>query len=789
MTDLLQAILPHLNRGDCPDDKWPDSKGDYWPLSPLRADRSSGSFSVGPKGYVDFATGDKGSLRQLAEKLAPVSSVAVLQCCTGGKNTPPPPLTLEAYAEAKALPVPFLEVLGVGTVHLKGRPALSVPYYDADGTETAARLRLSLTGKDRFRWRKGSKTMPYGLWRLDNARQAGYVVLVEGESDTQTLWYHDVPALGLPGASTWKAEWATYLEGLTVYVWQEPDDGGHRFAAKVGQSLPDARIITAPDGRKDISECHLLGEDVPALMQRLMAEARPYREIAAKQVSQEAAAAKARAGQLLTQPDILGAFAEHCRRAGLVGEERNAKLLYLVLTTRLLDRPVSAVVKGPSAGGKSFAVQTVLDAFPDSAYYALSSMSERALAYSQEPLSHRMLVLYEAAGMASDFGSYLLRTLLSEGRIRYETVEKTSEGLVPRLIERAGPTGAILTTTWASLHPENETRLLSLTVKDTTEQTAAVLATLADRANGKGPADSDLTPWHALQTWLELAGCRDVTIPYALDLASLCNPAAVRLRRDFGALLNLIKAHAILHQTQRERDAQGRIVATLADYAAVYELVADLVSEGVQATVSPTVRETVEAVVELSHGGEDPVSVGRLADLLGLDKSTVSRRVRVATELGYLVNLEDRRGKPARLLPGEDLPEEKPILPTPQTLAAVVAGGEGGVLSPPTTVQHCNTATDAAPFTPSAEWQDLPDGYVCPPGVEWRVNLTTGKNQARWPDMAARAEHQAAEQSEPVTQLEAPSGRTCLDCGRPVPWPRTYCNACREAALAAEEPL
>ena len=41
---------------------------------------------------------------------------------------------------------------------------------------------------------------------------------------------------------------------------------------------------------------------------------------------------------------------------------------------------------------------------------------------------------------------------------------------------------------------------------------------------------------------------------------------AVRLRRDFSVVLSLIKAHAILHQATRERDADGRIVATLADY-------------------------------------------------------------------------------------------------------------------------------------------------------------------------------------------------------------------------------
>ena len=107
------------------------------------------------------------------------------------------------------------------------------------------------------------------------------------------------------------------------------------------------------------------------------------------------------------------------------------------------------------------------------------------------------------------------------------------------------------------MHPENETRFLSLTVRDDRAQTARVLQALADRVNGAEPATVDLTPWHALQTWLELAGCRDVTIPFAHDLAALADPRAVRLRRDFGALLALIRAHAILHQATRARDAAG----------------------------------------------------------------------------------------------------------------------------------------------------------------------------------------------------------------------------------------
>jgi hypothetical protein len=294
-------------------------------------------------------------------------------------------------------------------------------------------------------------------------------------------------------------------------------------------------------------------------------------------------------------------------------------------------------------------------------------MSERTLAYSEEPIKHRFLVIYEAAGMSGEFATYLMRSLLSEGRVRYETVEQTSEGIRPRLIEREGPTGLIVTTTAVKLHPENETRLLSLTVTDTQDQTRAVMAALAEDADEAGP---NVEAWHALQVWLEGAEHR-VSIPYAKILADLIPPVAVRLRRDFGALLNLIRAHTLLHQASRDRDADGRIIATIEDYAAVRGLVADLVSEGIEVTVPKTVRETVEAVKRLQEDVKgEPVTVTDLARELRLDRSAVSRRARNAKDRGYLRDLEDNPRKPSRLILGDDLPDDVQILPSPQDVRA-----------------------------------------------------------------------------------------------------------------------
>lgn len=155
----------------------------------------------------------------------------------------------------------------------------------------------------------------------------------------------------------------------------------------------------------------------------------------------------AAAGDLVSCRNILGHFGTEVENAGLVGETSNAKILYLALTSRLFEWPVAIAIKGVSSGGKSFTVEQVLKFFPLAAYFERTGLSEKALAYSEEDFRHRHIIIYEAAGMNSDFGSYLIRSLLSEGRLLYEFVEKTKFGIRTRLIDKPGPTGLITTTT------------------------------------------------------------------------------------------------------------------------------------------------------------------------------------------------------------------------------------------------------------------------------------------------------------------------------------------------------
>ena len=623
--------------------------------------------------------------------------------------------TLLQYAELKGLPIAFLRQQGLTDIpHYAGAPAVRIPYYGPDGRELLGvqfrtALHKSPDGPDlRFKWRKGDHAVPYGQWKLAEARERGYLILVEGASDCHTLWLQREPALGIPGASAWDdARDAPLLDGIpTIYVIIEPDTGGAAVRKWLATSRirERVRLVHPSQEFKDPSAIHLSCKaDHQAFMQAwrsLLDAAVCWEDVEAETSRATAAGAWERCADLATQDDILAAFYTALAARGVAGEQRAAKLLYLAQTSRLFDRPVSVIVKAPSSTGKSYVAERVAEFFLSESYILWSAMSERALVYGDDVLAHRFLIIPEASGLEGGMRSYIVRTLLSEGRLIYATTEKTAEGLVGRTIEKPGPTGLIVGTTALSLHAENETRHLSLPVTDTPKQTTDVMLATAE-AHDREPIPDAFAPWHALQTWLASTSAR-VTIPYARALALLIPPVAVRLRRDFKTLLVLIQSHAFLHQRHREQDARGWIIATLDDYAVVRELVADLIAQGVEKSVSVTTRQTVAAVNELvaapEHNGAG-VSITALAAYLNLDKSVVSRRVKTALARDFLRNLEERQRQPARLVVGVDMPDDVEVLPTvaqvcdyrPVAPVASVALGEDlRPPSPPPTNGHLN---------------------------------------------------------------------------------------------------
>jgi hypothetical protein len=136
-----------------------------------------------------------------------------------------------------------------------GAPAVRISYFGPGGELLATRFRIALTG-DRLRWKAGSKPQLYGLNHLDEARQAGEVVIVEGESDVHTFWHHGIAALGVPGAANWREERdAKHLDRIDkIYVVIEPDHGGETMKKWIAQSAirHRVRLVTLPHKTQEL---------------------------------------------------------------------------------------------------------------------------------------------------------------------------------------------------------------------------------------------------------------------------------------------------------------------------------------------------------------------------------------------------------------------------------------------------------------------------------------------------------------------------------------------------------
>ena len=265
-------------------------------------------------------------------------------------------------------------------------------------------------------------------------------------------------------------------------------------------------------------------------------------------------------------------------------------------------------MKGHSSSGKSFTVEQTVRYFPPEAVVEMTAMTERALVYSTEEYTHRTLVMYEVValreGVEDNLTAYFVRSLLSEGRIEYAvTVRDKDGGFTTKTIVKEGPTNLVFTTTKIRSTPR--TKPGCCRSPPTTAATRRPGAARARRRDRRRPA-----------TWANGMTCNGGSpatasagspSPTPAKLAELVPPVAVRLRRDFGALLALIRAHAILHQQNRERDDRRAHHRHLDDYEVVRDLVEDVIAEGVGATVPEIVRETVEAVDALAPDPEQGV--------------------------------------------------------------------------------------------------------------------------------------------------------------------------------------
>lgn len=241
--DVVTAFFPHLVLKR-------DGSGRGKALCPFHAEDTP-SFTVFEDGWKCFGCGAHGSNVDLLLKAGlaskPLEAARVIAERFGieaDRKAQPKwkSLTLAEYYTYVNLPQEFMAIF-----HLEEtQKGIAIPYRDENSAVVGVQLRHRFEkgkGRDaRFSWKEG-KPYLYGAWALPRwkDKETKRVLLCEGASDVHVCWFHGIPALGIPGAGCFKAEWVGLLLPFSeIAIIQEPGEAGGKFVKSITDALKGA---------------------------------------------------------------------------------------------------------------------------------------------------------------------------------------------------------------------------------------------------------------------------------------------------------------------------------------------------------------------------------------------------------------------------------------------------------------------------------------------------------------------------------------------------------------------
>ena len=259
--------------------------------------------------------------------------------------------------------------------------------------------------------------------------------------------------------------------------------------------------------------------------------------------------------------DILGITAADFEALGYIGEEDTKVLAYLVAISRKLPACLSMILQSSSGAGKSFLMELVAKLCPPEDALYFSRISAQSLYYMKPgSLRHKLVLVDERNG--SEEADYSIRTLQTRKKLTLAIpVKDAASGQTEtKVCEVEGPI-AYLESTTRKVHPENASRAFVVSLEETPEQTAAILAAQRRQAAALPTEDDEqskaLVRRH--QNAQRLLRPLPVIVPFAekLKFVDLADP--IRTRREHQRFLTLIQASALLHQHQRRIKNRGGV--------------------------------------------------------------------------------------------------------------------------------------------------------------------------------------------------------------------------------------
>lgn len=282
------------------------------------------------------------------------------------------------------------------------------------------------------------------------------------------------------------------------------------------------------------------------------------------------------AENFLKAPNLLERTNELIGKSGVIGEEENRLLMYLIFTTRKRENPLHVISFGASGSGKTHLQEKVGSLIPEEDKIEITTLSDNAFYYFQRnELSHKLILIEDMDGALNSL--YPIRELQSKKRITKTVTFKDSRGITKTInLTVEGPVSVSGCTTQESIYEDNANRSFLIYLDESETQDEKIMAYQRRASSGK----IDHTEEHAIRELLKNTQriIQPITVrnPYA-ELLQL--PQSVfKPRRTNAHYLQFIEAITFYHQVQREKQydsetGEAYINTTLEDIRAANRLI------------------------------------------------------------------------------------------------------------------------------------------------------------------------------------------------------------------------
>ncbi len=146
--------------------------------------------------------------------------------------------------------------------------------------------------------------------------------------------------------------------------------------------------------------------------------------------------------------------------SGVIGEETNRLLMYLIFTSRLREQPLHIISLGASGTGKTYLQEKISELIPEEQKIEITTLSENALYYFERTeLKNKLVLIEDLDGANDDKVLYAIRELMSKKRISKTIPIKDSQGNLKTItLQVEGPISLSGTTTREKLYEDNANR-------------------------------------------------------------------------------------------------------------------------------------------------------------------------------------------------------------------------------------------------------------------------------------------------------------------------------------------